>query len=55
MLEARLLAADRESATWQGKSAANNIRPPPHTPHHHHMSAMRPGINFSSLWFILFV
>jgi len=43
MLEARLLAADRESATWQGKSAANNIRPPPHTPHHHHMSAMRPG------------
>ncbi|KAL5238480.1 hypothetical protein ACI65C_005890 [Semiaphis heraclei] len=42
MLEARLLAADRESATWQGKAAANNIRPPPHTPHHHHMSAMRP-------------
>lgn len=46
MLEARLLAADRESATWQGKSAANNIRPPPHTPHHHHMSAMRPGKHF---------
>lgn len=43
MLEARSLAADRESATWQGKSA-NGIRPPPHTPHHHHMSAMRPGM-----------
>lgn len=42
MLEARLLAADRESATWQGKSA-NNIRPPPHS-HHHHITAMRPGI-----------
>lgn len=55
MLEARLLAADRESATWQGKAAANNIRPPPHTPHHHHMSAMRPGKKFSSLWVILIV
>jgi len=54
MLEARLLAADRESATWQGKSAANNIRPPPHTPHHHHMSAMRPGKN-SLLWCIIFL
>lgn len=42
MLEARLLAADRESATWQGKSP-NNIRPPPHS-HHHHITAMRPGI-----------
>jgi len=54
MLEARLLAADRESATWQGKSAANSIRPPPHTPHHHHMSAMRPGkkFNFSDLYFM---
>ncbi|VVC37471.1 Cytoplasmic protein NCK,SH2 domain,SH3 domain [Cinara cedri] len=41
MLEARLLAADRESATWQGKPTANNIRPPLHA-HHHHMSAMRP-------------
>lgn len=40
MFEARLLAVDRKSSTWQGKSAANNV--PPHTPIHH-MSAMRPG------------
>ncbi|XP_050528711.1 cytoplasmic protein NCK1-like [Daktulosphaira vitifoliae] len=37
-----MLEARSESATWQGKST-NGIRPPPHTPHHHHMSAMRPG------------
>lgn len=54
MLEARLLAADRESATWQGKSLGNNIRPPPHTPHHHHMSAMRPGkiVHFFGFYFL---
>lgn len=42
MLEARRLAVDRESSTWQGKSSTNNIRQPPQTPLHHHMSAMRP-------------
>jgi len=44
MLEARRLAVDRESSTWQGKSSTNNIRQPPQTPLRHHMSAMRPGI-----------
>lgn len=35
MLDVRSVTADRQSASWQGKSGA--IRPPPH-----HMAAMRP-------------
>jgi len=55
MLEVRLLAVDRESATWQGKTLGNNARPPPHTPHHHHMSAIKPGKIFHSFGFIFYV
>lgn len=42
MLDARSLTAERESATWQGKT--NGIRPPPH-----HMAAMRSHGNFNCL------
>lgn len=59
MLESRILASDRESATWQVKSTANNIGLPQYN--QKSMSAMRPGIkiinyftnNFNIKWYVI--
>lgn len=50
MLESRILASDRESATWQVKSTTNNIGLPQFN--QKSMSAMRPGINIIFLQII---